>query len=89
MGATVQTFALATSDLSLLAYAREMAETARSDDAKHMFEEYVELESRRLQRLASEKSPAVDSGSVPKGPSAGQRDGGQGAAEAIMAGSSG
>ena len=35
-------------DLRLLAYVQHMAETTQSDAARHMFQEYMELEKRRL-----------------------------------------
>lgn len=39
---------VAPGDLALLAYAVHMAETARTDPAKRLFESYVELERRRF-----------------------------------------
>lgn len=39
---------MATGDFSLLAYAQHMAETARSETAKHLFESFVEQERRWL-----------------------------------------
>ena len=44
----MQSIALTTDDLRLLAYVQHMAETAQSDSARHMFQEYMELERRRL-----------------------------------------
>ncbi len=35
-------------DLRLLAYVQHMADTAQSDAARHLFQEYMELEKRRL-----------------------------------------
>ena len=87
MGATVLTGALATGDLSLLAYARQMMDSARSPDARHMFEEYVEKESRRLASLAAEENGAGDKSFLRKKRSAERRDGGQAAANALEPGS--
>ena len=39
---------VAPGDLALLAYAVHMAETARTEPAKRLFESYVELERRRF-----------------------------------------
>lgn len=48
MDAMLQTRVLSTSDLSLLAYAQHMADTARSDAAKNLFESFVQKEIQRL-----------------------------------------
>ena len=48
MNAILQTRVWATSDLSLLAYAQHMADTARSDAAKKLFELFVLKEIQRL-----------------------------------------
>jgi hypothetical protein len=48
---TMQTRALASRDLSLLAYAQHMAETAQSEAAKHLFEAYVKQERDLLEAL--------------------------------------
>ena len=49
MAEMLQVGAVATRDLYLLAYAQHMAETARSEPAKCMFEMYAEQERRRLE----------------------------------------
>ena len=49
MDAMFQTKGLATSDLSLLAYAQHMADTARSDAAKQLFEAFVQQERQWLE----------------------------------------
>ena len=48
MVGTPQIRELATDDPRLLAYAQHMAETARSEPAKHWFESFVDQERRRL-----------------------------------------
>lgn len=49
MSSAMQASSLPTmDDLRLLAYVQHMAETAQSDAARHMFQEYMELEKRRL-----------------------------------------
>jgi hypothetical protein len=37
-----------TDELRFLTYVQHMAETAQSDAARHMFQEYMQLEKRRL-----------------------------------------
>jgi len=44
----MQAAALTMDDLRLLTYVQHMAETAQSDTARHLFQEYMELEKRRL-----------------------------------------
>jgi len=48
MNAMFQTKTLDASDLSILAYAQHMADTARSDAAKNLFESFVQQEIQRL-----------------------------------------
>ena len=48
LSGALQAVALTMDDLRLLVYVQHMAETAQSDAARHMFQEYMELEKRRL-----------------------------------------
>jgi hypothetical protein len=52
MTAIAQTTALATSGVSLLAYLQRMADTARTDAVRRIFDSYVELEKWRLGLIA-------------------------------------
>jgi hypothetical protein len=42
------TTSLTVDELRFLIYVQHMAETAQSDAARHMFQEYMQLEKRRL-----------------------------------------
>jgi hypothetical protein len=65
MGATVQTQALATGELSLLAYARHMAATAQSDAARRLFASFVEQEKRRMEANWRGTAPPCNGDSAP------------------------
>ena len=45
---TIPTLSLTVDDLRFLTYVQQMAVTAQSDTARHLFREYMELEKRRL-----------------------------------------
>ena len=45
---TIPTLSLTADDLRFLAYVQQMAVTAQSDTARHLFREYIESEKRRL-----------------------------------------
>ena len=62
-----ETRAVAASDVSLLTYAEHMAETARSDAAKRMFEAYVEQERHRLECIAVAGYKGANTGLALKG----------------------
>lgn len=56
MDAIPQTPDWIANDLSLLAYAEHMAATARADAARRLFEQYAELERRRLKASVARQS---------------------------------